>query len=296
MRYFAGLSIPEAALVLLCARLGLSEATGVTDVRGTVIRLFSPEGTLVVEVDDPGVSVRVDGGDVVITGAGAREIRLRPGEYQIEASKDGKLVRRELVTVTRSGRQVARISKEPGEQVSTVLGPWEKSVAALPAEQPVEAVARRLKELNPRFDGQVKPTIENSVVTGLEFLSDEAKDLSPMHVLEGLRVLNCDGSASGKCKLDDLTPLRGLRLAALSFRYTQVADLSPLRGMRLTELGCHGTRVSDLAPLEGMRLRGLGLTDTRVADLAPLRGMHLWGLDHYGARRVSDLGPLKGSL
>src|SRR5262249_23951933 len=33
-----------AALVLLVAGLGPGEATGVTDVRGTVIRLFSPEG------------------------------------------------------------------------------------------------------------------------------------------------------------------------------------------------------------------------------------------------------------
>jgi tRNA A-37 threonylcarbamoyl transferase component Bud32 len=80
-----------AALVLLSAGLGFGEATGVTDVRGTVIRLFVPEGTLVVEVDDPGVSVTVDGGDVVITGAGAKEIRLKPGQYQVEASKDGKL-------------------------------------------------------------------------------------------------------------------------------------------------------------------------------------------------------------
>src|SRR5205085_346693 len=69
-----------AALVLLFAGLGVGETTGVTDVRGTVVRLFSPEGTLVVEVDEPGVSVAVDGADVVITGAGAREVRLKPGQ------------------------------------------------------------------------------------------------------------------------------------------------------------------------------------------------------------------------
>src|SRR5262249_61540977 len=91
-----------AAMVLLAAGLGLGEATGVTDVRGTVIRLISPEGTMVVEVDDPGVSVTVDGADVVITGAGAKEIRLKPGRYKVEASKDGKVVRRELVTVSRN--------------------------------------------------------------------------------------------------------------------------------------------------------------------------------------------------
>src|SRR5262249_17529130 len=90
-----------AALVLLWVGLGLGEATGLTNLGGTVIRLFSPEGTLVVEVDDPGVSVAVDGADVVITGAGAREIRLKPGQYKVQASKDGKVVRQELVTVAR---------------------------------------------------------------------------------------------------------------------------------------------------------------------------------------------------
>jgi serine/threonine protein kinase/formylglycine-generating enzyme required for sulfatase activity len=101
-----------ALLLMLAGGLGIAEATGVTDFRGTVIRLFSPEGTLVVEVDDPGVSVNIDGADIVITGAGAKEIRLKPGRYTLEASQDGKLVRRELVTVTRNGRQVVRINQE----------------------------------------------------------------------------------------------------------------------------------------------------------------------------------------
>ncbi len=103
-----------ALLLMLAGGLGIAEATGVTDFRGTVIRLFSPEGTLVVEVDDPGVSVNIDGADIVITGAGAKEIRLKPGRYTLEASQDGKLVRRELVTVTRNGRPAGR-ADQPGD-------------------------------------------------------------------------------------------------------------------------------------------------------------------------------------
>src|SRR5262249_8092092 len=88
-----------AAVVLLAlsAGLGVSEATGVTNVRGTVIRLFSGEGTLVVEVDDPGVSVSLDGEDLVIRGAGVREIRLKPGQYHVKATRDGKFLRQGLV-------------------------------------------------------------------------------------------------------------------------------------------------------------------------------------------------------
>ena len=105
-------AVAAAVLVTLFGCLGFTEATGVTDFHGTVIRLLSPEGTLVVEVDDPGVSVKIDGPDIVITGAGAREIRLQPGRYTVEATKNGKLVRQELVTVTKNGRQ--RRAGEPG--------------------------------------------------------------------------------------------------------------------------------------------------------------------------------------
>src|SRR5262249_44186697 len=147
--------VAAAMLLVVLGGLSFTEATGVTNVRGTVIRLFSPEGTLVVEVDDPGVSVAVDGADVVITGAGAKEIRLKPGQYKVEASKDGKLMSRELVTVARNGRQVVRISQEAAPPTDAQR--WEKSVAALPAAEQVEAVARRLKELNPGFDGNLTP-------------------------------------------------------------------------------------------------------------------------------------------
>ena len=101
-------------LFLLLAGLGLTEATGVTRMLGTVLPLFSPEGTLVVEVDDPGISVSIDGDAMVITGAGVKEIRLKPGEHKIQARKDGKLVQQQLFTITRNGRQVVRVSKEAG--------------------------------------------------------------------------------------------------------------------------------------------------------------------------------------
>src|SRR5262249_30536745 len=105
-------AVAAAVFGALFAGLSLTEATGATNLRGTVIRLFSPDGTLVVEVDDPGVSVSIDGGEMVITGTGAKEIRLKPGHYKVLASKDGKPVLQELVTVTKNGRQVVRVSRE----------------------------------------------------------------------------------------------------------------------------------------------------------------------------------------
>ena len=301
-----------AAVVLLVAGLGVGEATGVTDVRGTAIRLFSPDGTLVVEVDDPGVSVSVDGADVVITGAGAKEIRLKPGQYKVEASKDGKVVRQELVNVSRNGRQVVRLSKESAP-VSAAEA-WEKSVAALPAEEQAEAVARRLKELNPGFDGQVQPDIRDGQVKGLSFPTHAVKDLAPLRALSGLESLVCCGTPAVPGKVTDLSPLRGLPLKSLYVSDNPVSDLSPLAGMHLEVLRCFRTRVEDLTPLKGMPLRGLWAGETRVADLSPLKGMKLkvllldntpvsdlsplrgMALEHAGLTltRVSDLSPLKG--
>src|SRR5262249_36715422 len=198
----------------------LAEVTGVTTGRGPGTRLFSPEGTLVVEVDDPGVSVTVDGADVVITGAGAREIRLKPGQYKVQASKDGKVVRQELVTIDRNGRQVVRITKESAPM--TEAERWERTVAGMAAEQQVKAVVRRLKELNPAFDGTVTPTFENGVVTKLQLLTDDVDDISPVRALQGLESLDCAGTQPRKGKLSNLTPLRGLRLKALNCHSTQV--------------------------------------------------------------------------
>jgi serine/threonine protein kinase len=278
-----------AALVLLSSGLGLSEATGMTDLRGTVIRLISPDGTLVVEVDDPGVSVTVDGGEVIITGAGAKEIRLKPGQYKVEASKDGKVVHQKLVTVTRNGRQAVRISKEAEPLIDA--DQWEKSVAALPAEKQLEAVVKRLKERNPRFDGRVEPTIREGVIMGLAFNTDRVSDLSPVRGLTRLELLECKGSFG---MVADLSPLRGLPLKRLIFSDNQVTDLSPLREMPLKQLGlARNLAVRDLTPLKGLPLEFLDCSHTAVADLSPLKRLKLTKL-WCDQTFVSDLAPLQG--
>jgi hypothetical protein len=262
-----------------------------------VIRVFSPEGTLVVEVDDPGISVKIDGSDLVITGAGTKEIRLRPGRYRVEARKDGKVVRQELVSVTKNGRQVVRVSQEPPPDTKAIeAAAWGRAVAALPAAKQVEAVAARLKKLNPGFDGKVVPTIENGAVTGLAFETEHVRDISPVRACTKLKSIDCCGGRRDyhiRGLLVDLSPLRGLPLTNVSIITSSVRDLAPLRGMALTYLNIERTRVSDLAPLKGMPLRGLNLYGTPAADLTPLKGMPLTTLIAIHTQ-VSDLSPLRG--
>lgn len=116
-----------AAAVVLCFAGGLSltEATGVTDLRATVIRILTPNGTLVVETDDPSVKVTIEGdGGIVITGAGPQEVRLKPGSYKVQATKDGKPARvdRELITITRNGKQSVKVSLE-SDVATAATGP-----------------------------------------------------------------------------------------------------------------------------------------------------------------------------
>jgi WD40 repeat protein len=106
------LSIAAAVFVLI-GGVGATEATGVTRLTATVIRVLTPDGTLVVEVDDPAVTVTVEGdGGLVITGAGPHEVRLRPGNYRVSATKDDRPVSQEVVSISRGGKRVVKVGLE----------------------------------------------------------------------------------------------------------------------------------------------------------------------------------------
>jgi serine/threonine protein kinase/Leucine-rich repeat (LRR) protein len=177
---------------------------------------------------------------------------------------------------------------------------WIADTQKLPAEKQIEAVSKKLMELNPGFDGKLTvndrnfpPKIEKGVVTEIRIVTDDVTDLSPVRALAGLKTLNCGGSEPYKGKLSDLSPLQGMKLTWLECEGTKVADLSPLQGMQLTYLKCGVTSVSDLSPLAGMPLTFLNCSSTWVADLSPVQGMPLTWLDCYGTK-VSDLSPIKG--
>src|SRR5262249_45445799 len=91
-----------AVLLALLAGLSLGEAAGITNLRGTLIRLISSEGTSVVEGETPCLRADLNGEQLVLTGAGVRGIPLKPG-YEMRETKEGKLLRQELVIVTKNG-------------------------------------------------------------------------------------------------------------------------------------------------------------------------------------------------
>ena len=86
---------------------GVREAAGqAANYMATVLRLKTPEGTLVVETDDPSVGITLDGSELVVTGAGVKELRLSVGQHSVQAVQGGRILREELVTISRGGRTV----------------------------------------------------------------------------------------------------------------------------------------------------------------------------------------------
>ncbi|QDU21310.1 bifunctional serine/threonine-protein kinase/formylglycine-generating enzyme family protein [Urbifossiella limnaea] len=184
-------------------------------------------------------------------------------------------------------------AKSPPPAVAPFTDADVQRIAALPAEQQVEEVRKELKRLNPKFDGKVEPTIDNGVVTGLKFLTDEVDNIAPVRALKGLVSLDCSRTNEVKGKLSDLSPLKGMALTSLNLEGTDVTDLSPLKGMPLKYLRLwDDSNVADLTPLEGMPLKSLLIFNLRhVKDLSPLKGMPLVSL--LCRAPVDDLTPLK---
>jgi hypothetical protein len=149
-----------------------------------------------------------------------------------------------------------------------------KETQALPAEKQIEAVSKKLMELNPGFhwalsdfDTKAPPKIEDGIVTELGFWADAVTDLSPVRALAGLKSLSCYGGGAGNAKLSDLSPLHGMSLRALRCGGSKVSDLKPVEGMPLTSLFCSESQVSDLSPL--LQCKDLSTLNVRKTQVTP---------------------------
>jgi serine/threonine protein kinase len=247
-----------------------------------------------------------------------------------------------IVTITtQNGTSVATVSEPDAEvqvldesaAVETVAGgkPWEspsfqrwmKDVAAMPAHKQVEAVSKKLMELNPGFDGTLSnpnfgaesspPVVQDGNVVELQIFTDKVADLSPIRALAELRRLDCI-SRLEKAQQLDLAPLNGMKIRLLKCVCIHV-DLSTVKGLPLSEFSLFGGGNTELTPISGMPLhtlwlsgnweltsleplRGMPLTyltcdNSQVADLSPLSGMPLTTLV-FNVTKVADLSPLKG--
>jgi len=268
-------------------------------VAGVIYSVKTKDGTLIVEVDQPDSMVQVldaegkievsqKGGDSKIT------FEVDPGKHRLRVQKDGfefyvrdfEIISGGKTTMTAKlvpSSPTSDISQNsPSNSLTDINSPafkqWEKEVAALTAEEQIKAVAKKLVELNPGFDGELygrgnspQPAIIGGVVYSLSLRSDKLVDIAPVRALVGLGEL-------------DLQEAR------------QLSDLSALRGMNLVSLNVVKSSISDLSPLQGMRLRGLSIISSPVKDLSPVKGMPLQDLrfTYIKCENTVDLSPLEG--
>jgi len=285
-----------------------------------IFKMHTKDGTLVVEINQPDATVRVLDADGTIEisqpgGKGSVSISVDPGKHQLKVEKAGFNFFAQDFEMDSGGTATIKAMLEPVKGVTATVsaGPpnqpwktpafqqWIKTVATLPAEKQVEAVAKKLAELNPGFDGKATgwdgngpPNIESGAVIEIGFVTDNVTDMSPVRALAGLKKLKCAGSIGERGILADLSPLQGMPLTHLNCgQNPKLSDLSPLKGISLTELDCDGTPISDLSTLKGMPLASLACYGTQVSDLSPLKDMKLTGVLCYDSP-VSDLSPLKG--
>jgi eukaryotic-like serine/threonine-protein kinase len=209
-------------------------------------------------------------------------------------ARDAAILRSITTLETINGQPAAEFWKDVASKSFPPLDEaWVKLVASLPAAAQVEAVAAKLKERNPDFDGKITPSFVGNTVAYLDLKTDDVADLTPLRAFPRLTRLSVCGINSAKCRLADLSPLKDMPLTELTCEHTAISDLSPLKDMKLTKLSCADTKVSDLSPLKGMALTELHIQQTAVSDLSPLQGMPLTWLS-LGQTRVSDLSALRG--
>ncbi len=277
---------------LLCQGTKVSDLTPLTDMPlitlicgGTQVSDLSPLKGM------PLVDFQCNGAQVVDLSV-LKEMPLKTLLCDFRPIRDAALLRSIKTLEAVNEKPAAEFWKEVEAQ-QAAFDAWTKQVASMPSEEQVKAVARKLQELNPGFDGKVTPYVENGVVKSLGFVTDNVTDISPVRALSQLQSFGGNGSASGKGRLADLSPLKGLTLQSLDCGNTKISELSPLKGMNLERLQCIDTQVSDLSPLEGMPLTRLYIGKTQISELSPLKGMQLLDLSIVGTK-VSDLSPLQG--
>jgi hypothetical protein len=149
-----------AALAMAVVGLGWTHATEVSRLAekvATILRIHTPRGVLVLQVDDPAVKVRVDdqAEEIVLNGAGVYEVRLRPGPHILQAHREGKLVYAEILTITRGGRSVAKIGRETGGRPGAAEPRGEPAGTSAPARKTRRGSAATAAALKQELDDVV---------------------------------------------------------------------------------------------------------------------------------------------
>lgn len=273
-----------AAVVLLAlVGLGVTEATGVTQLASTVIRLTTGSGTLVIETNDPGVKVTIDGEEVRIQGVGVEQLTLRPGQYKVAAVIDGKAVSQELVTITHGGKQLVRVTLE-GIETPVSRDPTEGAISSNdPDRRAAEWVLSVGGKIKIRESGKEREiNTSDDLPEGRFELVYVALVNNPKATNEGLA--HFDGCEELTTLNLEFTP--GTDVGLTYFKNCKKLTLLKLAHISVTDAGLAAFQnCSELRELELERV--IGMTDAALAHFQDCKKLQALNLS---SSAVTDIG------
>lgn len=187
-----------AGLLFVAFGFGVTELAGATHVihmLATVFRIETPSGTVVIEVDDPGSTVTLGGKEIVIGADGFKELRLKPGSYELAGKLDGLGEETQRVTVTQNSKEVVRIGFEKR--------PTSKQAAKSQTADPNKAYHERVEILRQRHK-----LLQQSYTTGNATIDQVMRASSEL--LDAELVLATDTDERGKILKQQLAILDSL--------------------------------------------------------------------------------------
>jgi len=148
---------------------------------------------------------------------------------------------------------------------------WTQRRDALPPAEQVEAIQKKLSEINRGVEVEI-----------------------PHHKIEGDRIVSMEIRSVDKPL--SILPLFGLKLEHLNIERARVPSLEPLKGMPLKRLHMRNAfLLKSLRGLERMPLEELRISQCQaLVDIRALRGLPLRTLALQDCDRPIDLGPLAG--
>jgi hypothetical protein len=215
----------------------------------------------------------------------------------------------------KSGEPESPAVAGPPRDVTSDILAWTKKRDALPPQEQVEAVLKKLTEVNPGSAIKLRETavIQDGKVVKLDFGGSKGlANVGPLFGLklnhlnlwqalithvEPLRGMPLEAlDLADTNKLESLKGIEGMPLKALVVTQSRITSLRPLRGMKLTRLNIDGSRILEsLDGIQGMPLVELHVYDGyQLADLDPIRGMKLEFLGIGYCGRVTDMTPIRG--
>lgn len=163
------------------------------------------------------------------------------------------------------------------------------------------AVAQLLLDRNTELAGEdIVITDKAGKPYRVDIISPDVLDILPVAALKDIKEFACGsvapqyaGVTEPRCRLYDISALRGMQLEYVYLGLVNVSDLTSLQGMPVKSLIIPGSEVADLRPVRGMPLEKLNIRNTKIKDLSSLKGMRIREFDAANTK-ITDYSVLAG--